>query len=131
MPATPRNCLLVIDALINLIMGVLLLLYPTGIAAWLGVPQVSSAFYPAILGGVLFGIGLALLMEAWGGKHGARGLGIGGAIVINFCGAGVLAIYLVTGDLEIPLRGQILLWAIVIIVLSVGLIELLSGTWRR
>jgi hypothetical protein len=122
--------LLIIDAGINLILGGLLLLYPTGIAVWLGVPQVETSFYPVILGGVLFGIGLALLLEAVGDKHSARGLGIGGAIVINFCGAGVLAAYLTAGALDIPLRGQILLWSITILVLTTGVIELIAGSWR-
>ena len=122
--------LLIVDAGINLILGGLLLLYPTGIAAWLGVPQVESSFYPVILGGVLFGIGLALLIEASGGRGRVRGLGIAGAIVINFCGAGVLLIYLVAGALAIPLRGQIMLWAIAILVLMTGVIELLAGSWR-
>lgn len=127
----PHKKLLATDAAINLILGILLLLYPTGIAAWLGVPQVETSFYPVILGGVLLGIGMALLLESFSAGRRVRGLGIAGAIVINFCGAGVLAIYLVVGGLSIPLRGQVLLWAIVVIVLSVGLIELLSGTWRR
>ncbi len=130
MRATLRKRLLFIDAGINLILGALLLLYPTGIAAWLGVPQAGNAFYPLILGGVLFGIGLALLIEAFGGRRGFRGLGMGGAIVINVCGAGVLAVYLASSSLAIPLRGQILLWSIAILVLAISVIELLAGSWR-
>ncbi len=126
----PRQQLLIIDAAINLILGGLLLLYPTGIAAWLGVPQVAHSFYPVILGGVLVGIGLALLIEALGSANKIRGLGIAGAIAINFCGAGVLAIYLVVGTLEIPLRGEILLWSIAVLVLALGVIECLAGSWR-
>lgn len=122
--------LLIIDAGINLAIGGLLLLFPTGIAAWLGVPQADSTFYPVILGAVLFGIGLALMLEAFGGTRGIRGLGIAGAIAINFCGAGVLIIYLVADALTIPLRGQILLWTIAILVLTIGVIELLAGSWR-
>jgi hypothetical protein len=127
---TTHKHLLIIDAGINLILGCLLLLFPTGIAARLGVPQVESAFYPVILGAVLFGIGLALMLEAFGGPRGIRGLGIAGAIVINFCGAGMLAIYLLAGTLEIPLRGQIILWSIAMLVLTTGVIELLAGSWR-
>ena len=82
---------LVIDAAVNLLLGLLLLLFPSGIAAWLGAPSAASAFYPSLLGGVLFGIGLALLLEARRRGQGPRGLGMAGAICINFCGAGVLA----------------------------------------
>ena len=122
--------LLVIDAGVNLLLGVLLLMFPFGIAAWLGVPQPESAFYPTILGGVLFGIGLALLLEACGPERNMGGLGLSGAIAINFCGAGVLAIWLIATPPALPLRGQILLWAIVLLVLAIGLIELLVGSKR-
>ena len=93
-------------------------------------PQAGNAFYPLILGGVLFGIGLALLIEAFGGRRGFRGLGMNGAIVINVSGAGVLAVYLASSSLAIPLRGQILLWSIAILVLAISVIELLAGSWR-
>ncbi len=125
-----RKLLLVIDAGVNLLLGGLLLLFPFGIAAWLGVPQTASAFYPTILGGVLFGIGLALLLEARGNGKGPRGLGLAGAIAINFCGAGVLAAWLIAAPPAVPLRGQILMWSIAVGVLAIGLIELFSGSWR-
>ncbi|MGD8243099.1 MAG: hypothetical protein PVF59_09745 [Desulfobacterales bacterium] len=129
---TPRTKrLLIIDAGINLLLGALLLSFPLGTAVWLGVPQADSAFYPTILGGVLFGIGLALLLEAYGDHRTVRGLGLAGAIAINFCGAGVLAVWLVTTSLPIPLRGQILLGSIAIIVLAIGLVELLSFAHNR
>jgi hypothetical protein len=127
-PNTKR--LLIIDAGINLLLGALLLSFPLGTAVWLGVPQADSAFYPTILGGVLFGIGLALLLEAYGSHREIRGLGIAGAIAINFCGAGVLAVWLVATPLPIPLRGQILLGSIAIAVLAIGLVELIAIAGR-
>ena len=120
MKATHRR-LLVIDAGINLLLGGLLLLFPSGIAAWLGVPPAASAFYPTILGGVLFGIGLALLLEA----------NDRGQAPAEIDGAGVLTFWLIFVPLEIPLRGQILLWVIAVTVLAVGLVELCSGSWRN
>jgi hypothetical protein len=127
----PYKRLLFIDAVINLLLGSLLLLYPLGIADWLGVPVAASAFYPTILGGVLIGIGLALLIEARGGMRGARGLGMAGAIAINLCGAGVLAVWLVAMPPAIPLRGMILLGAIAVAVLGLALIELFTGFGRH
>ncbi len=118
--------LLIIDAGVNLLLGALLLSFPLGTATWLGVPSADSAFYPTILGGVLFGIGLALLLEAYGSQRAVRGLGIAGAIAINFCGAGVLAVWLLATSLRIPLRGQILLGTIAVVVLALGMIELVS-----
>ena len=122
--------LLVIDAVVNLILGVLLLCFPFGLGTWLGMPPAINAFYPTILGGVLFGIGLALLLEAGGKSRGVRGLGMAGAIAINLCGAGVLMVWLVAAPPAIPMRGQIILWTIAIVVLAIGLVELLGGSGR-
>ena len=125
-----QKAFLLIDGIINLILGILLLLFPFGIADALGVPQPQSNFYPTILGGVIFGIGVALLLEAHGQKRKVRGLGIGGAIVINFCGAGVLALWLILAPLNLPLRGLITLWIVAIVVLGLGVLETLTKTWR-
>ena len=100
-------------------------------AAVLGVPIPDTNFYPGILGAVLFGIGIALLLEAHGESGGVRGLGLAGAIAINFCGAGVLSIWLLYTPLDLPLRGHIILWTIAVIVLGIGLIELFSKSWKQ
>ncbi len=60
-----HEILLSIDAAINLVIGVLLLLFPLGIPEIVGVPRSNMNFYPTILGGVIFGIGIALLMERY------------------------------------------------------------------
>lgn len=122
--------LLLIDGIANLILGGLLLLFPLGTANFFGVPQPESNFYPTILGGVIFGIGIALLIERYGFKAQIRGLGLGGAIAINICGSLVLLGWLIFAPPMIPLRGLILLWAIGIIVLGIGLVELGAKTWR-
>lgn len=120
---TQHKKLLILDGAVNLLLGVLLLCFPLGLAAWLGVPEGGLNFYPGILGAVLFGIGVALLLEAYGEQKGIRGLGLEGAIVINFCGAGALAVWLLAVPLNIPLRGRVVLWVIAISVLLVGLVE--------
>ncbi|MGD8701501.1 MAG: hypothetical protein PVG51_11310 [Desulfosarcina sp.] len=117
--------LLVIDGVVNLLLGVFLLLFPFGAASLFGVPVPSTHFYPTILGAVIFGIGLALLIEVGGQPYGIRGLGIAGAIAINFCGAGILIIWLLFAPLSLPSRGYIVLWAIVLLVLIIGIVELL------
>jgi len=127
----PRHkAFLLIDGFVNLILGILLLLFPVGIAEILGVPQAASNFYPTILGGVIFGIGIALLLEAYGQPLGIRGLGLGGAIVINICGASILALWLVFEPLNLPLRGLIILWVVAVVVLGIGILEVLAKTWR-
>ena len=113
--------LLLADALINLLLGALLLLYPQWLVEALGMPVVANTFFPNVLGGVLFGIGLALLIAYRGG---AQGLGLDGAIAINLCGAGVVVGWLVIAPHAIPPRGKITLWIIALAVIGIGLVEL-------
>ncbi len=125
-----HRMLLLIDAGINLALGILLLLFPIGMAAFFGVPEAETNFYPSLLGAVLFGIGIALLVDLYGTKHNIRGLGLGGAIVINFIAAVVLLLWLVLVPLGIPLRGLLLLWLIALFVLIIGFAEVLSKSWK-
>ena len=123
--------LLILDGVVNIILGVLLLCFPLGIAAWLGAPEGGSHFYPIILGAVLCGIGVALLLEAYGKKKGICGLGLEGAIAINFCGAGALSIWLLAVPMDIPLRGHVVLWGIALSVLMIGIVELVHQVRGR
>lgn len=122
--------LLLIDGIVNLLVGILLLLFPFGMAQLLGIPLPNTNFYPTILGAVIFGIGIALLLEAYGEPQGIHGLGLAGAIVINFCGAGVLTIWLISAPLNLPLKGYIILWTIAIVVLTIGFLELITKSWK-
>jgi hypothetical protein len=72
----------------------------------LGIPSSNAAFYPNILGGVLIGITIALLLEAFRKPGGLVGLGLGGAVATNLCGGLVLAEWLTFGDLTLPIRGS-------------------------
>ena len=116
-----RRQLLLADALINLLLGALLLFYPQWLVEALGMPVVATSFFPNVLGGVLFGIGLALLIAHRGGT---QGLGLDGAIAINLCGAGVVVGWLVIAPHAIPPRGKITLWIIALAVIAIGLVEL-------
>ncbi len=125
-----HKAFLLIEGVINLVLGIILLLFPLGMVKFIGLPYTNTNFYPVILGAVLFGIGIALLIERYGAHRTVRGLGLGGAIAINLCGAGVLLTWLLVAPLDIPLRGHIILWSIAILVLIVGLTELIEKTWR-
>jgi hypothetical protein len=122
--------LLTIDGTINLVLGMLLLLFPLGMAELLGVPQSNVNFYPTILGAVIFGIGIALLIERYGHTRNIRGLGLGGAIAINLCGALALLVWLESTPFDIPLRGYVILWSVALIVLVVGIVEILAKAWQ-
>ena len=122
--------LLIVDCVVNLLLGILLLLFPVGIIDILGLPETNTNFYPSILGAVLFGIGLALFSELVGYTKKFRGLGLGGAILINLIGSSVLILWLLFGSLAIPLRGQIILWAVGLVVFWIGIIEIATKSWK-
>jgi hypothetical protein len=105
-------------------LGSLLIIFPRSVVTFLGVPSVESAFYPSILGAVLLGIGIALLEEKYGARGVTTGLGLVGALTINLCGGIVLAVWLLAGELNLPLRGALLLWTLVVLLLSLSLFEL-------
>jgi hypothetical protein len=128
-PVLSKKSLLLFDCLINIILGLILILFPFGTAKLFGAPAFASYFYPMILGAVLIGIGIALLIEVYGKPFGIHGIGVAGAITINFFGASALALLLVYGDLQLQFYGYVGLWIIVVLVLGIGIIELLSRTW--
>ena len=125
-----QKTLLGVDSTVNFIIGALLMLFAAGILEILGLPQVSHYFYTTILGAIIFGIGIALLVDLFGASKGVRGLGLGGAIVINFCGGLVLLLWLIFCPIELPLRGQIVLWSVAMVVLVVGITEFVTGSWK-
>ena len=120
-----NRLILLIDAAINYALGALLLLFCPAIYNFLGVPGAESYFYPNILGAVLFGIGIALTVEALKKDKGITGLGLAGAVSINLCGGAVLAFWLIKG-LAVPLKGQVFLWALVIILVGISTVELIA-----
>jgi hypothetical protein len=125
-----HRLLLALDALVNLLLGMVLLLSPAGALEFLGLPLTDTYFYATILGGVIFGIGVALCLDLWGAPRGVRGLGLDGAIAINICGAAVLLFWLVLGRLALPLRGRFVLWTVAVGVLAIGAIEIAARSRR-
>lgn len=122
-----RTTLLVCDGVINLALGVLLIWFPDGLTQFLGLPSAEPGFYRSILGAVLFGIGIALMVEARSRDRESTGLGLGGAIAINLCGGVALAAWLILGDLGLPMRGEIFLWGLVVILVGISGLELMRS----
>lgn len=98
-----EGVLLLVDGIVNLLLGTLFRLFPTGLADALSLPPFQNSFYPTILGAVLFGIGIALFGERYGKERGVNGLGVAGAIASNICGGSALLVWFVVGELGIPL----------------------------
>ena len=125
-----EKVLLTLDALVNLVLGIPLALLPHQTIALLGLPATDHTFYTSLLGALLIGIGLALLVELFTKQLRVTGLGLGGAVVINFSGAGVLTLLLLLGSWNLPLRGMIFLWALAAVVLLIGVVELAAYQMR-
>lgn len=130
-----RESILVIDAVVNLLLGSLLLLlvpFPS-LSRTLGVPEVDVPFYASILGAVLFGIGIALILESRRrrGEDQLVGLGLGGAVAINLCGGLVLIGWLIFGDLGLPMRGNVFLWSLAVVLVGLSGVEILPWVIGR
>jgi hypothetical protein len=124
-----HRLLLACDSIINLLLGILLLLFPAGVLDFFGLPPTNTFFYPTILGGVILGIGIALGVELFFFPK-IRGLGLAGAITINFSGGLVLLYWLLFAHPDIPLKGNIILWIVAFFVLGIGIIEVATKSWR-
>jgi hypothetical protein len=116
--------LLLIDGAVNLALGALLVAFPRGLVQLLGIPDAPSSFYPNILGAILFGIGIALLIERYRHRVGLTGLGLAGAVAINLCGGLILALWLTLGELSIPTRGTVILGALAVLLVGISGVEL-------
>ena len=116
---------LLIDALINLILGILLLAFSKPVTDFLGVPYSETYFYPNILGAILIGIAVALVIEYRRKPGDLAGLGLGGAVAMNLCAGFVLASWLIFGNLNLPLKGSLFLWSLVIILVGISSVELI------
>lgn len=119
--------LLLADALINLILGILLATFPKTVVELLGVPDTDVTFYPSILGAVLIGIGAALVIEYFRKPTGPTGLGLHGAIAINLSGALFLVGWLLIGKLDTPLRGGVFLWSVAAVLIAISMAELVCS----
>lgn len=115
--------LILTDSLINLFLGIVLMAYSNFMVSIFGLPETEQNFYPNILGAVLFGIGLALIIE-FRRKKEFIGLGLGGAIAINIFGGIVLLLWLIWGNLNIPIHGTIILWVLDFVLIGISSLEL-------
>jgi hypothetical protein len=126
------SILIAVDSIVNVLLGLLLLIFPRSLVEWLGLPLPSSAFYAQILGAVILGIGVALAIEFRREPSSSFvGLGIGGAVAINLCGGGALVAYLAFGDLSLSMEGKIALWILAAVVIGLGLVELVANLSSR
>ena len=72
---------------------------------------------------MLIGIGVALLIKGHSQLPWASGLDLRGALSINLIAALALIAWLIFGDLQLPLRGAIILWSLVVVLVVLSVLE--------
>ena len=115
--------LLLFDAFVNLVLGILLLSFSEKLANFFGVPYTTNYFYPNLLGAILIGITIALLIEVYK-KNNITGLGLTGAVAINLCGGMFLALWLFFSKHNLPIKGEFFLWILVSLLIGLSSLEL-------
>jgi hypothetical protein len=113
--------LLWLEMLLKLVAGLLLTLAPLTTLRILGLPRPDTGFWPRVCGALLLGMAGALFLEGTSRGH---GLGLAGAIVINLCGAAVLAAQLVLEAGPASRRGRITVWLAVCLLVIVSVVEI-------
>ena len=126
-----RSILLELDGAGNLLLGVIFLAFPAWLSSVLGLPRDDVRFYPTILGAILFGIGLALLLERFRGSRNYTGLGLVGALTINLSFGLGLAAWLVITSVKLTLLGTVLMWGLVAILVGLSGVELFAEMKER
>ena len=123
-----RHTLLLFDSFINLVLGILFIIFPIAVASCMGLPIPTMRFYVNILGAVFIGIALALAWEARRSSNNLQqvGLGVVGAAAINLCGGAMLAVWLISGKLSLTLAGSVLLWLLVLLLVGISALELIQ-----
>ncbi len=121
-----KGILLTADAVVNLVLGAVLVLAPAGVIEFFGLPAAGNYFYTSVLGAVLVGIGLALLLSlgSW------SGLGLMGAVTINLCGATAVVGWMLFNSSVLGIRGKVVLWSVALIVYCIAFYELRSRPWQ-
>ena len=121
-----RSTLLELDGAGNLLLGVIFLAAPSLVSELLGLPGGESRFYPTVLGAILFGIGVALLLERFRGSRTYTGLGLAGALSINLSFGLALAAWLLASNVELTSLGNVVLWSLVVVLVGISATELLA-----
>jgi hypothetical protein len=121
-----KRILLTVDAVVNLVLGAVLVLAPAGVIEFFGLPATGNYFYTSVLGAVLVGIGLALLLSlgSW------SGLGLMGAVTINLCGATAVVGWMLFNSSVLGLRGKVVLWTVAAVVYAIAVFELRTMPWQ-
>ena len=110
-----------IEFLLNFFGGLALVVAPLSTIRVLGLPPAPTGFWPRLVGTLLLGISGALFLE--GSVPGSRGLGLAGCLVLNFSALSIMAAMLVFEAGPPSARGRAFLWALVVLLLWLSVLE--------
>jgi hypothetical protein len=113
--------LLWVETLLKFASGMLLALAPLTTLRILGLPRSDSGFWPRLTGALLIGLAGALFLE---GTNRGHGLGLAGVVIVNLCGATMLATMLVLEQGPTSRRGRGSVWAVVCLLVSLSVFEI-------
>ena len=114
--------LLWLETLLKGGIGLIMLLVPISAAKLAGLPHGNVGFWPRLFGAALLGLACAFAVEG-SAQITARGLGLGGAVVINF--VAVLALFgLLIFKGASSMRGALLLWLLIAVLILLMLFEI-------
>jgi hypothetical protein len=113
--------LLWVETLLKFFPGAMLAVAPMTTLRVLGLPRPDSGFWPRVCGALLTGIAAALFLEGTSSGH---GLGLAGVIVINLCGASLLAVMLVLDRGPTSRRGRVAVWLTICVLVTLSVIEI-------
>jgi hypothetical protein len=114
--------LLWIEVALKLGSGIILILFSVTSPRLFGLPPTGGSFWPRLLAAVLIGVGLATVLQA--SVTPGKGLGLAGLMAINLFAAAVVSGQLIVGQTVATKRGKATLWALVLTLTGLSLVEL-------
>jgi hypothetical protein len=114
--------LLWIELVMKLAGGLILLTIPLTTIKVLGLPRSETPFWPRLLGAVLLGLATATFMDA--SVRLGHGLALGGSFAINVVSALTLGAILTLQKGPTPLRGRIVLWGLVAVLIVLAFLQI-------
>lgn len=118
--------LLWFETLLKGSIGLILIFLPITAARMAGLPHGNVAFWPRLFGAALLGIAGAFAVEGYnlaGGAIEAKGLGLGGAVIINLTTIVSLFGTLIFSAVATR-RGKVLIWLMILVLLFLTLFEI-------
>jgi hypothetical protein len=121
-----KKTILLVDAVIGSLIAIFIIVLPENLANIFGIPTVENHFYPIILGAAVIGVSIALVIEYFRKDGIAVGLGPAGAIAIDMSIAFALVLWLLFSGQNLPVKGQFILWALVVILIILSTFSLFT-----